>query len=315
MHENEFPSREMYQIPVMGGAVEVRTWDCSNTFSAEVTSPFDAIKYVLHPQPLACEVSLGHPADSTFVCNTGELMFVPAGLPLSFRITGGHITTVSCHFDPTYFEQLTGLHNAWERQSLTSCFEINSSQLRSYMMTLAREIMTNGRGDGALADSLSATAAVAFARYFQQASLQARKLHSGGLSPWQWKKIRNMVANRGGRPISANIVADECGISIRHLSRVFKQTVGMTLHEYLNCVRLSKAMVLLANSTLPIKVITSDLGYPDQSGFSIAFKKAVGQSPKEFRDNVRVLQCERTQSWCRAVEYTSLGGPQGCQPL
>ena len=74
-----------------------------------------------------------------------------------------------------------------------------------------------------------------------------------------------------------------CGISTRHLRRLFKQTTKQTLHEYVRDAWVAKAKSLLCDTELPLKEITSRIGFTDPSSFSMAFRRATGAAPRTFR--------------------------------
>ncbi len=73
-------------------------------------------------------------------------------------------------------------------------------------------------------------------------------------------------------------------ISREHLSRIFKEQTGLTLHEYLTNVRLRHAVDLLQRfRRLSIKEIAANVGFNDYSAFFRAFRQTYGLSPGEFR--------------------------------
>jgi AraC-like DNA-binding protein len=57
----------------------------------------------------------------------------------------------------------------------------------------------------------------------------------------------------------------------------------MTLVAYLTHVRLAQATRLLRETSLTIAEIATAAGFADQSYFDKRFKRAFGQTPKEFR--------------------------------
>lgn len=68
-----------------------------------------------------------------------------------------------------------------------------------------------------------------------------------------------------------------------HVSRVFKNTVGISLKDYMIHFRINQAKRLLAETTVGIEAIGERVGYPDIYHFSKLFKVRVGQSPSNFR--------------------------------
>src|SRR5262245_37931579 len=69
----------------------------------------------------------------------------------------------------------------------------------------------------------------------------------GGLAPWQERRAKEIIeANLDGE-VPLVQLARECGLSIGHFSRAFKNTVGMPPHQWLLHRRIENAMRLLRN--------------------------------------------------------------------
>ncbi len=74
-------------------------------------------------------------------------------------------------------------------------------------------------------------------------------------------------------------------LSPYHLCRVFKREVGMTIHNYVNRLRLFNAAErMLENPVTRLDALALDFGFANHGHFSAAFRKMFGISPSEFRD-------------------------------
>lgn len=78
-------------------------------------------------------------------------------------------------------------------------------------------------------------------------------------------------------------LARAVGLSRSVLAERFREAMGETPLAYLRTVRLQRAMRLLTDGTQTLEQVALAVGYQDAFGFSKAFKKAVGESPGEFR--------------------------------
>lgn len=65
--------------------------------------------------------------------------------------------------------------------------------------------------------------------------------------------------------------------------RAFKASTGLTIHAYVEQVRLAKAKALLSDTDIQLKEIAFRLGFSNAANFSAAFRKSAGESPREFR--------------------------------
>lgn len=85
--------------------------------------------------------------------------------------------------------------------------------------------------------------------------------------------------------VSLNSVADHVNVSPNHFSSIFSQETGVTFSEYLTNVRIIKAKELLKATNMKAIDIAFSVGYNDSHYFSNVFKKIVGCTPTDFRDN------------------------------
>ena len=83
--------------------------------------------------------------------------------------------------------------------------------------------------------------------------------------------------------LSLNRIAVHIGVSPSYFSSIFKQETGQSFVEYLTQVRMERACELLKCTSYRTSEIGEQVGYNDSHYFSAAFKKAMGQSPKEYK--------------------------------
>ena len=80
--------------------------------------------------------------------------------------------------------------------------------------------------------------------------------------------------------------AEHIHVSVPYLSKKFKEETGDSFQNYLQRLRLSKAMAMLKDEEIMIWEIASECGYSSQHYFSTAFKKELGMSPADYRKNI-----------------------------
>jgi len=87
--------------------------------------------------------------------------------------------------------------------------------------------------------------------------------------------------------INLNLISNNMSYSSAYLTKLFYQQYETTPSKYIISLRMSKTRYLLShNSELSIKQIGEIVGYHDQGYFSRIFKKQIGVSPFEYRDNL-----------------------------
>ena len=88
-------------------------------------------------------------------------------------------------------------------------------------------------------------------------------------------------------PISVKDLVGVAAMSRRGLHNAFLEHLGRTPGEELHRVRIERGKELLRESTHKIETLAGMCGYRSPNSFCVAFKKATGLSPKQFRDKAR----------------------------
>lgn len=93
--------------------------------------------------------------------------------------------------------------------------------------------------------------------------------------------------NYSDTELSLAKVADEIFITPVYLSKLFKQETGVNFLDFIHKVRIDKAKNYLLDSNIKVYEVSLLVGYSNEKHFSKKFKKYVGKSPSEYRqDNV-----------------------------
>lgn len=83
--------------------------------------------------------------------------------------------------------------------------------------------------------------------------------------------------------LSIEIIAEEVGMSVAYICRIYKQYTGSTINETLLNKRMEQARKLLTESSLSVSIISEKVGFTSSSYFYRAFKKVNGVTPNEYR--------------------------------
>jgi AraC family transcriptional regulator len=68
-----------------------------------------------------------------------------------------------------------------------------------------------------------------------------------------------------------------------YFSRLFKQSTGLSPHQYLLRQHIERAKELLAEPRHRIAAVSYELGFPHQSHFTTIFRKLVGTTPSDYQ--------------------------------
>jgi AraC family transcriptional regulator len=101
----------------------------------------------------------------------------------------------------------------------------------------------------------------------------------GTLARWQERRAKELLAENLTGGITLAELAKASELSIRHFTRAFRASTGMSPHRWLLQLRIEKAKSLLASSRRLLADIALECGFADQSHFTRSFQRAVGSSP------------------------------------
>lgn len=105
----------------------------------------------------------------------------------------------------------------------------------------------------------------------------------GGLAPWQERRARELLEANLGSDMALHLLAAECGLSVRHFTRAFRQSIGVPPHRYLLQRRVERARELLMDPALSLLDVALACGFADQSHFTRVFTASTSMSPGLWR--------------------------------
>jgi len=116
------------------------------------------------------------------------------------------------------------------------------------------------------------------------------------------KRITQYVIDHCEEGLSQQAIAEAFQLSARHLSRLFRQYAGETLHDCLQRQRMRRATELLSSTGLSILEIAGRLGFDSASHFAQVFRRYYHQTPLRWRQaqiqaqamrpDPRILPCD-----------------------
>ena len=96
-------------------------------------------------------------------------------------------------------------------------------------------------------------------------------------------QIKQYVDENYHRGISLGKLAEEFNVSTGYLSKLFLDQVGQHFSDYINGLKVRKAMELLKTTDQRMYEIADFLGFQNAYYFSSWFKREVGVTPTEYR--------------------------------
>jgi AraC family transcriptional regulator len=257
----------------------------------DLTSGSDDVFYVhdayrlslsLAPRPQRSRVCFPEHWDSRRFERIGEIFLQPAGEVVHAKSDAGRHASIVCLFHAGPLRAFLESDFEWSERRIEACLDIRSAVIRSLIMRLAEEVRRPGFASQMLAELVVGQTAIELFRYCTAIS---DGLAKGGLAPWRLKIIDDRLQQLPTAPTLAEL-ADLCDLSVRQLTRGFRASRGCSIGEYVVRSQIDHAKDLLATSE-SIGSIARSMGFASSSSFACAFRRAVGQTPRRFRQIAR----------------------------
>lgn len=218
--------------------------------------------------------------------HVGPLTFIPAETQVRVSSRAGRHRWLQMRIDPPLLEKLLGKEAS---AALPPIPAIRDTPIDTALYRVAREMTAPSQSTTEVIEALKESVLIDLTRAImgRQRFVAAR---TSGLSRQQ---LTTLTEHIEGVDYFAPTTADISvllGISRRHITRLFRLSMGQTIHTHLAEVRLRKASHLLTTTQLSVKEISHKLGFSTTGGLTASFRAATGQTPTKYRQSHRAVR-------------------------
>lgn len=237
----------------------------------------------LAPRPLRIQQVMGE-QHYTGIYSKGDICITPAGLAGGYRAEGeDHFLQIQ--IEPHFLEKVAQEAGGIDLSSveLLPLFRIRHPQIEQIIIMLHSEVKNGSSwGSKLYIESLTNALAVNLIRdcFTKKDSIA---LYSGGLSEHHLITVTDYINDHLATEIKLSDLSELIGISQFHFSRLFKESMGISPHQYLMTQRVERAKLLLKNSKLSVTEIAFSCGFNSHSHLGKYFRQLTGITPKDYR--------------------------------
>ena len=169
-----------------------------------------------------------------------------------------------------------------DRLELLPVFRTRNAEIEAIGRMLLAEVQQEATGSRLYLDSLANILAVNLLRQHAISKPQL-PIYEGGLPHRQLQMVLDYIDAHLDSDITLVILARLLDMSQFHFSRLFKQSIGLSPHQYLLQQRVERAKQLLKQTDRLILDIALDCGFNSHSHLSKQFRQFTGMTPKAYR--------------------------------
>lgn len=104
------------------------------------------------------------------------------------------------------------------------------------------------------------------------------------------KQMKIYIEEHLTEQITLHALANAANYSPWHAARIFKELIGKTPFDYIRAIRLSRAAVKLRDEDVKITDVAFDFVFDSHEGFTRAFSKQFGITPKYYSKNAPLIK-------------------------
>jgi AraC family transcriptional regulator len=184
--------------------------------------------------------------------------------------------------DPYLFLQMgQELVNPDQIELIPHFASIEDPLLQGILFTLKQEMATGGLNTQLFIDQLKTTLVIHLLRRYGVQKVQIAT-YADGLPRHKLNQVIDYIESHLDSSLELEQLARQAGMSQFHFSRLFKQSLGITPHQYVIQQRVERAQQLLQKGELSLAEIALACGFAHQGHLNRHFKHLTGRTPKEM---------------------------------
>ncbi len=122
------------------------------------------------------------------------------------------------------------------------------------------------------------------------------------------QKMQEYIEKHINERISLKQLGDAAGYSPWHAERIFREITGKNPFDYIRALRLTKAALVLRDEHKKVLDVALDFVFDSQEGFTRAFSREFGISPKRYSRNTPPIQLFMPAKALDSYEALQKGG-------
>jgi AraC family transcriptional regulator len=163
-----------------------------------------------------------------------------------------------------------------DRITLSPELQIKDSMLEHIGWALKASLEAAEPFDRLYAESLGSALAVHLLRRYARTP---HEIPERGLTPRQLRAVIDFVQEHLAANLALSELATVAGVSASHFKSLFRQSVGLPVHQYVIQQRVQYAASLLSRGKLKLSEVALQAGFADQSHMARSMRRVMGLTP------------------------------------
>jgi AraC family transcriptional regulator len=216
------------------------------------------------------------------VAVAGDVHVVPAGMPTLWE-TQGKITSLFLGVPAALLEKVAGdAERGAATAAIAARFVMRDPQIEHIGLALKAEIEAGSPNGGLFLDSLGTALASHLLVCHSSRSVRFRPV-KGGMPGRKLRQLLTHIEDNLDAALTLGNLADVAGLSASHLKALFRQSMGVPVHQYVVRRRVERATALLRSGNLSSSEVALATGFAHQSHLARQMRRFLGITPAAVR--------------------------------
>ncbi|MBD2771932.1 helix-turn-helix domain-containing protein [Iningainema tapete] len=211
----------------------------------------------------------------------GDVGIFPASQPFPKAQVDREVPLIDLFVEPTTLTRATDAVNA--QIELVPQLKVHDPLIQHMGLALKSELEVAGADSRFYAESMATALSMHLIRRYCSRS-QGIQNYIGGLPKHKLRKVITYINEHLDQNLNLAELAFLVQISPHYFASLFKQSTGLSPHQYVNKCRIEKAKQLLVSQDLTLVEICHQVGFQNQSHFTRVFRQYTSMTPKVYRD-------------------------------
>lgn len=257
-------------------------WDSPVELVLQQADDVFTFNLALSPRPPRAKISPMDHDEGHSLESIGRVLLLYPGETFRLSVPSGHVRSLYCGIERPRLEQFVGSLENFNDSCAHVADRLNAQTVELLLNRMYEELRDSRFGWEHAIEAYADALCIELARAVRAGGEEPIRHHKGGLAPGRMRLLMDRIHADSPAPHLAEL-ADLCGMTVRQLSRAFKQETGRTLGKYIDEIIVDRAFHLLTESDLPICEIAASLGFSTPASFSYSFRRSTGLTPSELR--------------------------------
>ncbi len=212
----------------------------------------------------------------------GEIAILPATQPFPRTQIDREVPLLELFLDPATLTRAACESVNPDKVELVPQWQIHDPLIQHLGLALKAELETGDTDSRLYAESMAtALSAHLLRRYCSHP--EKIKDYTGGLPNYKLRQAVSYINEHLDQNLTLAEIADAVRMSPNYFASLFKQSTGLTPHQYVMKCRIEKAKQLLRHQELALVEICQEVGFTSQSHFTRVFRQHTKTTPKAYR--------------------------------